>query len=98
MNVDIKLLTPDELSAMLKERKGTHGHFIDHARITQALKQIIHEELNRCGIHKFSPCHVESLEMIVHKIGRIIAGDPTFADHWDDIAGYAKIANYRVPE
>jgi hypothetical protein len=36
---------------------------------------------------------IEALEMIAHKIGRIIAGDPDFDDHWDDIAGYAKIAN-----
>ena len=33
----------------------------------------------------------ESLDMIAHKIGRILAGDPDFRDHWDDIAGYAKL-------
>jgi len=35
----------------------------------------------------------ESLEMILLKCGRILSGDPSFADHWDDIAGYAKLAN-----
>jgi hypothetical protein len=29
--------------------------------------------------------------MIAHKIGRIIAGDPDFRDHWDDLAGYATL-------
>ena len=29
--------------------------------------------------------------MIAHKIGRILAGDPSFQDHWADIAGYATL-------
>ena len=29
--------------------------------------------------------------MILLKIARIICGDPTYADHWDDIAGYAML-------
>ena len=34
---------------------------------------------------------LEALEMICHKIARIVAGDPDFADHWRDIAGYATL-------
>lgn len=34
----------------------------------------------------------EAMEMIVHKIGRIIHGNPHEADHWRDIAGYALLA------
>ena len=51
--------------------------------------------MNRVQLNKgpLSDTQKESLEMIVHKIGRILAGDPSFQDHWDDIAGYAKIAN-----
>ena len=29
--------------------------------------------------------------MILHKIGRILAGDPNHKDHWVDIAGYANL-------
>ena len=29
--------------------------------------------------------------MILHKIGRILNGDPNYADSWHDIAGYAKL-------
>jgi hypothetical protein len=36
------------------------------------------------------------LEMIAHKIGRVLAGDPNHADHWDDIAGYARLVARRV--
>lgn len=31
--------------------------------------------------------------MIAHKMGRILAGDAEFIDHWDDIEGYAHIGN-----
>lgn len=84
----------DELTA---ERKKTHGDFTDHAKITQTLKDV----LRSFDAHweKLNDCQKESIEMIVHKIGRIMAGDPNFADHWDDIGGYAKIARDRpTPE
>jgi hypothetical protein len=29
--------------------------------------------------------------MIVHKIGRILNGDPNYDDSWADIAGYAQL-------
>jgi len=35
--------------------------------------------------------HFLALEMISLKLARIICGDPNFADHWDDIAGYAEL-------
>lgn len=81
---------------LLTERGATHGRFEDHARITQNLKAVIRDELDGRRLREQSTLtdsQIESLEMIVHKIGRIIAGDPNFADHWDDIAGYAKLCS-----
>jgi hypothetical protein len=82
-----------ETSELLAERKKTHGDFEDHARITQELKRImcdteVYENL-RC-------IQREALEMIQHKIGRILAGNPNHKDHWDDIAGYAKLVADRL--
>ena len=34
--------------------------------------------------------------MIFHKIGRIVNGDPNYADSWHDIAGYAKLVEDRL--
>ena len=31
----------------------------------------------------------QSLDAIADKIGRILAGNPDFKDHWHDIQGYA---------
>lgn len=37
----------------------------------------------------FEQC--EALDMIQHKIGRILSGNPNEPDHWHDIAGYATL-------
>lgn len=75
---------------LLLERQKTHGSFTDHARITQALKAEMEEQ---ASFPSLSNEHKEALHMIVHKIGRILAGNPNFKDHWDDIAGYAKLGS-----
>lgn len=79
---------------ILAERGKVYGDFTDHAAITQRLKTCLKEH-RPGGATKFDalvPAHREALEMIVHKIGRIINGDPNHRDSWDDIAGYAKLA------
>ena len=75
---------------LLQEREKTHGSFETHAATTQKFKDILHSMPNWDGL---SPRHKESLEMIVHKIGRIASGKANFKDHWDDIAGYAKLGS-----
>lgn len=71
----------------LNDRGKTHGSFYEHASVAQELKQVI-------GVWSHGLCyeHAEALDMIFHKIGRIIAGDPYYKDHWHDIAGYALLA------
>jgi hypothetical protein len=89
-----------EINTILEERKKTHGDYTDHSRITQRIKAIIQDEdLGAAEIganSKLSDDQRETLDMIAHKIGRIMAGDPNVADHWDDIAGYAKLSADRV--
>jgi hypothetical protein len=77
----------------LTERKKTHGDFSVHARITQGLKRVIKDDRKQ-----LLDIHSEAIDMILHKIGRICAGDPNVHDHWDDIAGYARITSERIPE
>ena len=38
----------------------------------------------------------EALDIIFHKIGRIINGDPDYADSWHDIACYAQLVGDRL--
>lgn len=88
-----------DIEQVLLERGKTHGVFADHARATQKLKYVIQDELEarrHRGQDDLSCEQLESLDMIVHKIGRIIAGQADFPDHWDDIAGYAKLCGGRL--
>jgi hypothetical protein len=71
---------------LLAERGQTHGDYSVHARITQELKNYF-----RAQKKAMRPVQWETLDMIAHKIGRILAGDPEFEDHWRDIAGYATL-------
>ncbi len=77
-----------ETAALLQERHNTHGDYITHASTTQRLKFIVGDQLKAMNKSLSHP-HAEALDMILHKIGRIVAGDANFKDHWDDIAGYA---------
>ena len=86
----------DKVAIILNDREQTHGNFEDHARVTQLFKGTLDHEIGLRRARKqpeLSMMQRESIEMILHKIGRIIAGNPNFQDHWDDIAGYARIAN-----
>lgn len=42
------------------------------------------------------PDQQEALDMIAHKLGRILNGDPDYADSWADIAGYARLVADRL--
>ena len=72
----------------LKERGSKYGRFDAHAATTQDLKKMMQE---RAGWARLSYSQREALEMIAHKIGRILNGDPNYADSWHDIAGYATL-------
>ena len=73
---------------LLNERNATHGSFIVNSRVSQSLKDIVRKEP---GYEQLALIHREALDHMFGKIGRIMAGQPTFDDHWDDIAGYAQL-------
>lgn len=81
------------IDAILDERGKRYGTFAGHAQITQDLKEAMATHPN---YGKLPLDAKEALEMIVHKIGRIVNGDPNYADSWDDIAGYAKLVSDRI--
>ncbi len=78
---------------LLRERGKTHGSFEDNAYVAQGMKNIIR---NSAGFAKLNDVQVEALDFICSKIGRIMSGQPGFQDHWDDIAGYAKLVSRSV--
>lgn len=76
------------IDATLAERGTRYGEYPSHARITQDLKNVMHAEPKWAELAAHQK---ETLEMIAHKIGRILNGDPNYHDSWHDIVGYAKL-------
>ena len=84
-----------KISETLEERGQRYGTFVGHAEVTQDLKRCMAHHLAKRG-KTLTDDQWEALEMIAHKIGRIINGDPDYADSWVDIAGYAKLVGDRL--
>lgn len=82
----------DTITATLTERGRRYGVFSSHAQITQALKTAMRQG----NWQRLSDDQKECLEMIAHKIGRILNGDPDYDDNFLDIAGYAKLVADRL--
>jgi hypothetical protein len=82
-----------ETSEMLAQRGARYGKFCDHAKIAQELKASMQES---GGWGKLAADQAEALEMIAHKIARVLNGDPNYADNWVDIAGYATLISKRL--
>ena len=79
----------------LEERGSRYGSFEGHAQITQDFKDIMRNTRNW---EILTPSMKEALEMVSHKVGRILNGDPTYADSWHDIAGYSQLVDKQLTQ
>jgi hypothetical protein len=77
----------------LVERGSRYGDFAGHANITQRIKFIMQNTQNWSVLKEDQK---ESLEMVAHKVGRILNGDPDYDDSWVDIAGYVTLVANRL--
>ena len=88
-------MNTNDINQILTERGERYGKFVNHARISQSLKRLIADQLEARPL-LLTADQQEALEMICHKIARIINGDPDYADSWTDIAGYAQLVADRL--
>jgi hypothetical protein len=79
----------------LDERAKDYGRFKDSAALMQGIKRLLADHARRHD-KTFADDQWEALEMIVHKMARIVNGNPDKVDHWVDIAGYAKLVADRL--
>ena len=84
-----------EITTVLAERGSRYGVFTGHAEVTCHLKNVMYAALRQRN-KTLANDQQEALDMIFHKIGRIINGDPDYTDSWVDIAGYAKLVADRL--
>lgn len=71
---------------LLLVRRKTHGDFAKTAELAVMLASM-------CAPKPDDEPRVlqHGREMICVKLARVASGDPLAAEHWDDIAGYAKL-------
>lgn len=80
----------DDRDPLLVERGKTHGSFQLNAHFSQQIKSIFQSDTS--GYATMKPEQREALDMIALKLSRILSGQANFKDHWDDLAGYSKLA------
>jgi hypothetical protein len=81
-----------DIQYILEERERTHGDFRVQARIARNLKEIVVYSPNAIYL---SHIQREAIDMILHKVSRILCGHFDHEDHWDDISGYAQLGKLK---
>lgn len=74
--------------ALTKARGPVHGNFAEGATITQGVLALVQ---SGSSWPRMSAAKKEAIHMIIHKIHRIVTGNPDHKDHWDDIGGYGQL-------
>lgn len=82
-----------EIKDTLAERGGKYGDFREQGRITQNLKRAMQDSPNWYSLPSYMK---EGLDMIQHKVSRILNGDALYDDNIHDIIGYATLMKDRM--
>lgn len=85
----------NDLNQILTERGDRYGTFQGHAQISRTFKRMADGFAADRG-KVLADDQQEALDMIFHKIARVLNGDPDYADSWQDIAGYAQLVADRL--
>ena len=83
------------IESTLAERGSNYGDFPTHAAITQNIKRAM---ANSPNWELLDDDKKEALEMLAHKIGRILNGDPEYKDSWVDIEGYVHLVSQTLED
>ena len=77
-----------DIKDTLEQRRSTHGDFAEQAETAYSLKDVAHSSINW---HKFDYPQKEAIDMVLHKLSRLLCGHPHNLDSWRDIVGYAQL-------
>lgn len=77
----------------LAERGERYGKFEDHASLSQSIKRAMYGGRQW---QRLADDQREALEMVAHKVARILNGDPNYHDSWHDIIGYIRLVEERL--
>ena len=73
---------------ILSDREQTHGLFREVASYSQAFKNMMRTSRNW---QRLDVAQAQALEVVADKVARILCGDPSYQDHWQDGAGYFEL-------
>ena len=90
-----KTVQAPSVNTLLQERALQYGTFVSLAKTAQEFKSVLYRELGARN-KRLADDQAESLDMILHKIARIINGNADHVDSWADIAGYATLVAERL--
>lgn len=76
-----------KIDIIIAARKTTHGDFRENTKFMQSAKDLMRAAPNWAAMPAYQR---EGLDMIMHKIGRVLYGDFMHEDHIADVAGYAE--------
>jgi hypothetical protein len=84
-----------KVDQILKSRAKTHGDFRDNSNYTLWFTEVMRTARfdGSDPVADLTSDQKLALEMICHKMGRILSGDSNNPEHWDDIAGYATLVS-----
>lgn len=77
------------IQGILQERNKSHGNYKVQSALADNLREVIYSSENW---YVLTSLQRDALLMIIHKITRLLSGDPNHLDSWQDIAGYATLA------
>lgn len=88
-------MTDHTAEKLIESREKTHGEFLDNANMTWDLMDICMQSRNWPTL----PQHMKhAVYMTMHKMSRMLGGDPFEVDHWADNAGYSTLVVQRLKD
>jgi len=82
-----------DIQDILDARKKTHGCFEVRIYTSQLLKDSMRDSPNWIELDMDQK---ECLDMVAHKLARILCGNPNELDHYVDIIGYCTLVLNRL--
>jgi len=79
----------------LAQRGSVYGDFREQGRITQNLKRAMQDSPNWENLPSYMK---EGLDMVQHKISRMLNGDALYDDNMHDIIGYTRLMQDRASQ
>jgi hypothetical protein len=84
------------IDKILNERGARYGKFVDVAKATNDIQHAVWEQASLGKLDSIEPDQAVAIDMICHKLARILVGDANYLDNWVDIAGYAQLVADRL--